>query len=105
MAVVAKWMCDRDNTMFDTKKDADAYDKMLELGEQFTKVIEAFIPEIDEKQSEELGIFLSKNKEAVMSACKGSSTALTAVISTKESLEESEDDDSDDNVTPIKAEA
>lgn len=102
MAVVAKWMCDRDNTMFDTKKDADAYDKMLELGEQFTKVVEAFIPDIDEKQAEELGIFLSKNKDAVMAACKGSSSALTDVLSTKEEQKDIQEDDDSDKVTPIK---
>jgi len=33
MAVIPKWMCDRDNSMHDSKKDADAQDKMLELAE------------------------------------------------------------------------
>ena len=33
MVVVTMWKCDQDDSMFDNKKDADAYDKMLELAE------------------------------------------------------------------------
>jgi len=40
MAVIPKWMCDRDNSMHDLKKDADAHDKMLELAEEFTALLE-----------------------------------------------------------------
>lgn len=76
MAVVAKWMCDRDNSMFDSKKDADAYDKMLELAEQFTELLQRQIPEVDEAKAEEFGIFLAKNKEAIISACKGKTEVL-----------------------------
>ena len=71
MAVVAKWMCDRDNTMFDTKKEADIYDQMLELAEQFTALLEIHIPGIDEAKAEDFGIFLARNKDTVVQACKG----------------------------------
>ncbi|HGX94135.1 MAG TPA: hypothetical protein ENK35_12555 [Candidatus Tenderia sp.] len=94
MAVVAKWMCDRDNTMFDTKKEADAYDQMLELGEQFTALLEQQIPGIDEVKAEEFGIFLAKNKEILVQACKGK-PALLAEMTTE----------SNTNVTPLKTEA
>ena len=40
MAVVAIWKCDRDDSMFENKKDADAYDRMLELAEGFTAMLE-----------------------------------------------------------------
>lgn len=94
MAVVAKWMCDRDNTMFDTKKEADAYDQMLELGEQFTALLEQQIPGIDEVKAEEFGIFLAKNKEILVQACKGK-PALLADMTTEPNT----------NVTPLKTEA
>lgn len=71
MAVIAKWMCDRDNTMFDSKKDADAYDKMLELAENLTLLLQKHVPSANEKEAEEFGIFLAKNKDQLALACKG----------------------------------
>ena len=76
MAVVAKWMCDRDNTMFDSKKDADAYDKMLELAEQFTALLQREVPGVDDAKAENFGILLAKNKDALVQACKGKVEAL-----------------------------
>ncbi len=79
MAVVAKWMCDRDNTMFDSKKDADAYDKMLELAEQFSALLQREIPGVDDHKAEEFGILLAKNKDSLMLACKGKVDALEEI--------------------------
>ncbi len=93
MAVVAKWMCDRDNTMFDSKKDADAYDKMLELAEGFTLLLQQHIPSVDEALAEDFGILLAKNKDAVALACKGKVEALEDLYPGAES-----------KVTPIAAE-
>lgn len=94
MAVIAQWMCDRDNSMFNSKKEADAHDKMLELGEQFTALMLEKMPNMDEKQAEEFGIYLAINKDAVMQACKGNSEALANL-----------DTNSVDNVTAISAQA
>ena len=93
MAVVAKWMCDRDNTMFNSKKEADAYDQMLELGEQFTTLLEQHIPGIDSTKAEDFGIFLARNKETLVQACKGKPELLMEIGK-----------DIEDNVTPLKAE-
>ena len=71
MPVIAMWKCDRDGAMFDSKKEADAHDKMLELGEQFTALLEQQIEGIDETQAESFGLLLAKNKELVIQACKG----------------------------------
>jgi dsDNA-binding SOS-regulon protein len=65
--------------MFDNKKDADAYDKMLELAEGFSALLQQHIPDVNESQAEEFGIFLAKNKEAVMMACKGRVEALQEI--------------------------
>lgn len=71
MAVIAMWKCDRDDSMFENKKDADAYDKMLELAEGFTAMLEKHADSISEQDAENLGLLLSKNKEQVIVALKG----------------------------------
>lgn len=81
MAVVAMWKCDRDNSMFDDKKQADAYDKMLELGEQFTALLESQIEGVDEKSAEAFGLLLAKNKELLIQACKGKPEVLGELLS------------------------
>jgi len=80
MAVIAMWKCDRDGSMFDNKKEADAHDKMLELGEQFTALLESQISGIDESQAESFGILLAKNKELLIQACRGKPDALIEII-------------------------
>ena len=79
MAVVAMWKCDRDNSMFEDKKEADAYDKMLELGEQFTALLENQIKGIDEKAAEAFGLLLANNKALLIQACKGRPEALEEI--------------------------
>ncbi|MEH6550346.1 MAG: YebG family protein [Pseudomonadales bacterium] len=81
MAVIAQWMCDRDNSMFNSKKEADAHDKMLELGENFAALMLEKMPDIDEKQAENFGIYLAKNRDAVLQAFKGNPDALAELIS------------------------
>jgi dsDNA-binding SOS-regulon protein len=80
MAVIAMWKCDRDGTMFDDKKEADAYDKMLELGEVFTRLLEHVIPGVDERKAEEFGLIMARNKEQVILACKGKIDAMDEVF-------------------------
>ncbi|MFT6122367.1 MAG: dsDNA-binding SOS-regulon protein [Oleiphilaceae bacterium] len=79
MAVIAMWKCDRDGSMFENKKDADAHDKMLELGEQFTSLLESQITGIDEAQAESFGLLLAKHKDLIVLACKGKPEALEQI--------------------------
>jgi dsDNA-binding SOS-regulon protein len=79
MAVIAMWKCDRDGSMFENKKDADAHDKMLELGEQFTNLLESQIKGIDETQAELFGLLLAKHKDLIVLACKGKPEALEEI--------------------------
>jgi len=97
MAVIVKWICDRDNTMFANKKEAEAYDKMLELGEHFAALLDQQIPGLDPQQTEEFGIFLAKNKDAIADACKGNTESLLNLLQ--------QEDESSSNVTPLLAEA
>ncbi|TNC82276.1 MAG: hypothetical protein C9356_04460 [Oleiphilus sp.] len=80
MPVIAMWKCDRDGSMFDSKKEADAYDKLLELGEQFTALLENQIEGIDEAKAEDFGLLLAKNKELIIQACKGRPEVLGEII-------------------------
>lgn len=80
MALIPMWKCDRDGTMFDDKKEADAYDKMLELAEQFSALLESQVPGVDEAQSEKFGLLLAKNKDVLVAACKGRPELIEGII-------------------------
>ncbi|MFT6389511.1 MAG: dsDNA-binding SOS-regulon protein [Cellvibrionaceae bacterium] len=92
MAVVAVWKCDRDGKMFSDKKDAEEYDKMLELAANIAQFIEQHIPKIDESISEEIGILLAKHRETLAKACKGKPELLLGTETAKV-----------ENVTPLVA--
>ena len=93
MAVVAVWKCDRDGSMFDDKKLADAHDKMLELAEGIMHLIEQNIKGISEQTAEEIGLLLAKNSEHLVKACKGKPEVLmTLAASTDVATEEAAGD-------------
>ena len=97
MAVVAMWKCDRDDTMFDSKKEADAHDKMLELAENFSALLGKQIEGISEKDAENIGLLLSKNKNILIAACKGNPDLLLDIGSDDQQLAS--------NITPLAAKA
>lgn len=94
MAVIAVWQCDRDGAMFKNKKDADDHDKMLELAENITALIEQNITGIDEAQAESIGLLLAKRRDILARACKGKPELL---------LEETPDEHNDGDVAAAKA--
>ena len=98
MAVIAVWKCDRDNSMFANKKDAEEHDKMLELAENITAFIEENVSGINEKHSETIGLLLAKHREDLAKACKGKPEVLleTTIDSETNSTET-------DTVTPISS--
>lgn len=65
--------------MFDNKKEADAHDRMLELGEHFSRLLEQVIPQVDEQAAEEFGLILARNKELVIQACKGKPEVISEI--------------------------
>lgn len=71
MAVIAVWKCDRDGSMFEDKKAADEHDKMLELAECITQLIEAEVQGISEADAESIGLLLARRKDVLAKACKG----------------------------------
>lgn len=92
MAVVAVWKCDRDDSMFANKKEAEEHDKMLELAENISALIEHNIKGLDDEQAEAIGLLLAKRREDLAKACKGKPEALTI-----------EDNEDNSVVTPIAA--
>jgi len=94
MAVVTLYMSDRDqNKTFTDKKEADNYDKMLELAENVSVWMEKEIEGLSEEQTEAIGMLLAENKDTLLKALKGKPSVL---------LEEPADEE---NVTPISASA
>ena len=81
MAVVAMWKCDRDGSMFENKKDADAHDKMLELAEGFAELMNVAMPKADERLVEDFSILLASNRDLISQACKGKPAVLSDLAS------------------------
>lgn len=96
MAVVTLYMSDRDKSKtFTDKKEADNYDKMLELAENVSLWVEKEIPGLTEEQTENIGLLFANNKDNLLKALKGKPELL---LQTAENSEE-------ENVTPISASA
>lgn len=93
MAVIAVWKCDRDDSMFANKKDAEEHDKMLELAENISAFIDTRIDNIDDKHSEAIGLLLAKYRDDLAKACKGKPEVLLNI----------EEDTEESVVTPITA--
>lgn len=77
MAVVALFMSDRDpSTTFTSKKEADEWDKTLELAEAVSEAVSKQMTDLTEDQLEQLGLLIAKNKAAFATACKGKADVL-----------------------------
>lgn len=85
MAVVAVWQCDRDGKMFENKKDAEEYDKMLELAENISALIAANVKGLDAENLEAVGLLLAKHREPLAKACKGKPEVLTELCEDQQS--------------------
>ena len=72
MAVVTLYMSDRDESkQFTSKKEADDYDKKLELGSALGEFLDDKLASLSEEMAEEIGMLLADNKELLMAALKG----------------------------------
>jgi dsDNA-binding SOS-regulon protein len=59
------------------KAEADRHDKMLELAELLTEVLQKAVPSLNEAQGEELGIYMAKNRDVFAKAFKNQPDALS----------------------------
>ena len=68
MAVDTKFVVVRkgeEKMTFASKKEADAYDRLLDMAEAFTDLLLQSGKPMDETQAEDLGLFLAEQKVAV----------------------------------------
>ena len=98
MAVVTLYMSDRDsNKTFTDKKEADNYDKMLELAENVSLWMEKSIEGLSEQQIESIGMLVAENKDVLAKALK----SRPQVLLEDDSIEKTGVED--DKVTKISA--
>lgn len=74
MAVVVKYIVVRNGVekmTFTTKKEADAYDKMLDIADEMYEFIESADLGIEEDLLESLSLFLANNNDTAASILKG----------------------------------
>lgn len=89
MAVVTLFMSDRDTSRtFTSKKEADEYDKMLELAEAISHFMENKIEGLSEQQVEEIGLVFARNKDLLGQAIKGKSEVLFVSADESEKAED-----------------
>jgi len=89
MAVVTLFMSDRDTSRtFTSKKEADEYDKMLELAEALSYFIGKKVAGLSEQQTEEIGLALARDKDLLAQAVKGKAEVLFNLTTTEEQASE-----------------
>ncbi|QFU23107.1 YebG family protein [Shewanella eurypsychrophilus] len=74
MAVVTKFVVVREGVekmTFTSKKEADAYDKMLDIADNLTPFLTESDLELDDGTCEKISFFLAQNKEKLLSLLKG----------------------------------
>ncbi|MBB6158181.1 hypothetical protein HDC30_005433 [Pseudomonas sp. JAI115] len=62
------------------KAEADRHDKMLELAEMLSEVLQKAVPSLNEQQVEEVGIYMAKNRDVFAKAFKSQPDALSELI-------------------------
>ena len=74
MAVVTKFVVVREGVekmTFTSKKEADAYDKMLDIADNLTPFLTESELDIDEVTCEKLSFYLAQHKDLLLSLLKG----------------------------------
>ena len=74
MAVIVKYVVVRDGEekmTFATKKEADAYDRMLDIADNLYIFFKAEDFELDERQMEDISLRLAREKDNIMKILKG----------------------------------
>ncbi|SEQ86026.1 MULTISPECIES: YebG family protein [Pseudomonas] len=85
MAVEVLYRSSRDpERLFMDKAEADRYDKMLELAESLAEVLQKAVPDLTDKQAEDVGIYMARHRDLFAKAFKSQPDVL-AELSGKES--------------------
>jgi len=74
VAVIIKYIVERkgvEKMTFTSKKEADAYDKMLDSADQIALFLSQSPVSLDDQQLEELGLYVASNKDVLQNLFKG----------------------------------
>ncbi|RON10385.1 hypothetical protein BK659_06485 [Pseudomonas brassicacearum] len=104
MAVEVVYRSSRDlERLFMDKAEADRHDKMLELAELLAEVLQKAVPSLTEKQVEEAGIYMAKNRDVFAKAFKSQPDALSELLNVPvEAVEPAEPGESTEPAKPAK---
>lgn len=97
MAVVVKYVVERNGVermTFTTKKEADAYDKMLDIAESLEIMLEKVDVPLSEQQIESLALEIAKSKDDFINVLKGAKDVApvkVAAAKTKKTAENAAD--------------
>ena len=81
MAVIVKYIVVRngiEKMTFTSKKEADAYDRQLDISENLFTLLETAKLKINDDTLEELSFFMAQHSDAVITILKGSKSKITA---------------------------
>ncbi len=74
MAVIVKYIVVRngeEKMTFATKKEADAYDKMLDIADNLFEFLDGSDLKMPEEQMEQISLLLAENRDVVMPILRG----------------------------------
>jgi dsDNA-binding SOS-regulon protein len=74
MAVIVKYIVVRngeEKMTFATKKEADAYDKMLDIADNLFEFLERSKIKLNENQLEDISLLLAENRDKLMPILRG----------------------------------
>ncbi|MGF9658157.1 YebG family protein [Pantoea agglomerans] len=108
MAVETKFVVVRkgeEKMTFANKKEADAYDKMLDMAEAFTDWLLQHQPAMEESQAETLGLLIAEQKDAVQHILRTSKLpeAAAAVSQSDDGAAEQSEEPAAKKVRAVKA--
>ncbi|NOU50697.1 YebG family protein [Pseudoalteromonas sp. JBTF-M23] len=87
MAVIVKYVVERNGVermTFTSKKEADAYDKMLDMAESLEQMLTKVDVPLSEQQVESLALEIAKQKDEFLAVLKGAKPPTKQVSSKKE---------------------
>lgn len=103
MAVVTQYVVERNGVArmtFTSKQQADAYDKMLDLAEQF-EVLLGDSQLLEQQQLEDLALYLAQQKEDLLLLIQGKASKGSKKVSSEQGAERAvADKTTEDKTTP-----
>lgn len=85
MAVITQFVVVREGVekmTFTSKKEADAYDRMLDIADNLIPFIQASEASIDDGAAEKLAFYMASNKDKLAALLKGSPATAAPIVKT-----------------------